>query len=64
MPNLATVNPDGTGVLTIAGNEPAHVSTTSVEDTRRELLTWPSTTPAAPASRSASRPATRKPSTN
>lgn len=38
MQNIATVNPDGTGVVTIDGQQPAHVSTGSVEEARRALL--------------------------
>ena len=38
MQSIATVNPDGTGVVTLDGQPPAHVSTSSVEEARRALL--------------------------
>lgn len=38
MQNTATVNPDGTGVVTLDGQPPAHVTTGSVEEARRALL--------------------------
>lgn len=38
MQNIATVNPDGTGVVTLDGQPPAHVRTSSVEEARRALL--------------------------
>lgn len=38
MQNIATVNPDGTGVVTLDGHPPAHVSTGTVDDARRALL--------------------------
>lgn len=38
MQNIATVNPDGTGVVTLDGQPPAHVNTGNVEDSRRALL--------------------------
>ena len=38
MHNIATVNPDGTGVVTLDDQPPAHVSTNSVEEARRALL--------------------------
>lgn len=38
MQNIATVNPDGTGVVTIDGQPPAHVQTGSVDEARRALL--------------------------
>lgn len=37
MQNIATVNPDGTGVVTIDG-QPSHVRTGSVDEARRALL--------------------------
>lgn len=38
MPNIATVNPDGTGVVTLDGQPPAHVQTSSVDEARRALI--------------------------
>lgn len=38
MQNTATVRPDGTGVVTIDGQEPTRITGHSVEDTRRALL--------------------------
>lgn len=38
MQNIATVNPDGTGVVTLDDQPPAHITTGSVEETRRALL--------------------------
>ena len=38
MQNIATVNPDGTGVVTLDDQPPAHVTTNSVEEARRALL--------------------------
>ena len=38
MHNIATVNPDGTGVVTLDDQPPAHVSTNSVEEARRALV--------------------------
>ncbi|MGL5866084.1 MAG: AAA family ATPase [Dermatophilaceae bacterium] len=38
MQNTAVVHPDGTGTLTLADQEPAHVAAGSVEEARRELL--------------------------
>ena len=38
MQNTATVHPDGTGVVTIDGQEPTRITGHSVDETRRALL--------------------------